>query len=97
MANFGIGNREVDYAENWLGAPLLWSSFDADGQRAALKAAGFELIIDRVEATIEDGQPHPFLLVVARNAKSKHVVGPERRRLISQLAWSFQDRTKPCS
>jgi SAM-dependent methyltransferase len=71
LANFGIGNREVDYVEDWLGAPLFWSSFDADGQRAALKAAGFELVFDRVEATIEDGQPHPFLLIVARNAKSK--------------------------
>ena len=67
LANFGIGNREVDYDEDWLGAPLFWSSFDAEGERAALRAAGFALSLDCVETTIEDGRPHPFLLVLARN------------------------------
>jgi len=57
LANFGIGNREVDYDEDWLGAPLFWSSFDAEGERAALRAAGFVLALDCVETTIEDGRP----------------------------------------
>jgi ubiquinone/menaquinone biosynthesis C-methylase UbiE len=67
LANFGIGNREVDYDEDWHGAPLLWSSFDAEGERAALRSAGFALVLDYVETTIEDDRPHPFLLVLARN------------------------------
>lgn len=66
LANFGIGNREVEYDEDWLGAPLFWSSFDAEGERAALASAGFELPLDSVETVIEDGRPHRFLLVVAR-------------------------------
>ena len=66
LANFGIGNQEVDYEENWLGVPMFWSSFDADGERALLASAGFELLIDRIETEIEDGRPHRWLLILAR-------------------------------
>jgi ubiquinone/menaquinone biosynthesis C-methylase UbiE len=66
LANFGVGNKQVDYDENWLGAPLFWSSFDAEGERAALRAAGFELVFDSIETLMEDGLPHRFLLVLAR-------------------------------
>jgi ubiquinone/menaquinone biosynthesis C-methylase UbiE len=67
LANFGVGNREIDYEEDWLGAPQFWSSFDADGERAALQSAGFELLLDRVETVMEDGLPHRFLLVLCRS------------------------------
>ena len=70
LANFGIGNREVDYDENWLGAPLFWSSFDADGERRALRSAGFELALDSIETIVEDGSPHRFLLVAALSPKA---------------------------
>ncbi len=66
LANFGVGNQEVDYDEDWLGAPQFWSSFDADGERASLTAAGFRLVLDSIETTIEDGIPHRFLVVLAR-------------------------------
>lgn len=66
LANFGVGNKEVDYTEDWLGAPQFWSSFDADRERAALKAAGFALVFENIETMIEDGLPHRFLLVLAR-------------------------------
>jgi SAM-dependent methyltransferase len=66
LANFGIGNVEVDYEEDWLGAPMIWSSFDEDRARAVLKKAGFELVIDRVEREIEDGKPHKSLFVLLR-------------------------------
>jgi SAM-dependent methyltransferase len=66
LANFGIGNWEIDYEEDWLGVPMFWSSFDADGERAALASAGFELLIDRIETEIEDDRPHRWLVVLAR-------------------------------
>jgi SAM-dependent methyltransferase len=66
VANFGVGNREVDYDENWLGAPLFWSSFDPAGERLAITSAGFKLAVDSIETIIEDGLPHRFLLVLAR-------------------------------
>jgi SAM-dependent methyltransferase len=65
LANFGIGNCEVDYDDDWLGVPMFWSSFDADGTRAALRRAGFELLIDRIETESEDGRPHQWLLILA--------------------------------
>jgi len=78
LANFGVGNREVDYDEDWLRGPLFWSSFDADGERAALSAARFELALDCVETVMEDGRPHRFLLVVARNPRGAMTVTPDR-------------------
>ncbi|HEX8181129.1 MAG TPA: class I SAM-dependent methyltransferase [Pyrinomonadaceae bacterium] len=66
LANFGIGNREIDYDANWLGAPQFWSSFDADGERAALTAAGFTIVCDQIETMMEDNRPHRFLLVLAQ-------------------------------
>lgn len=67
LANFGIGNCEIDYEEDWLGVPMFWSSFDAQGERAALASAGFELSLDRIETEIEDGRPHRWLVVLARS------------------------------
>lgn len=34
LANFGVGDKQVDYSEDWLGAPQFWSSFDAEGERS---------------------------------------------------------------
>jgi ubiquinone/menaquinone biosynthesis C-methylase UbiE len=69
LANFGIGNCEIDYEEDWLGVPMFWSSFDLDGERATLVAAGFETLIDRIETELEDGRPHQWLLVLARTKR----------------------------
>jgi hypothetical protein len=66
LANFGIGNREVDYDEDWLGVPMFWSSFDLEGAHAALASGGFELLIDRVETEIEDDRPHRSITVLAQ-------------------------------
>jgi hypothetical protein len=33
---------------------------------SSLGAAGFGLVFDGIETIIEDGRPHPFLLVLAR-------------------------------
>lgn len=66
LANFGIGNRELDYQEDWLGVPMFWSSFDAEGERAALSSVGFELLIDRIETEFEDGRPHRWLVIRAQ-------------------------------
>jgi ubiquinone/menaquinone biosynthesis C-methylase UbiE len=65
LANFGIGNCEIDYEENWLGVPMFWSSFDLDGERAVLAEAGFETLIDRIETELEDGRPHRWLFILA--------------------------------
>jgi ubiquinone/menaquinone biosynthesis C-methylase UbiE len=69
LANFGIGNHEVDYSEDWLGAPLFWSSFDADGEITAIASAGLEPQLTAIETIVEDGRLHPFLLVLAKKTR----------------------------
>jgi len=73
LANFGIGNCEIDYEEDWLGVPMFWSSFDLRGERAALAAAGFEPLIDRIETELEDGRPHRWLVVLAQRKSQAEV------------------------
>lgn len=72
LANFGIGNCEIDYEENWLGVPMFWSSFDAQAERAVLASSGFEMLIDRIETEIEDGRPHRWLVVLAQSRSAPH-------------------------
>jgi ubiquinone/menaquinone biosynthesis C-methylase UbiE len=66
LANFGIADVEVDYEEDWLGAPMFWSSFDAETERAHLRHHGFKLLIDRIETVVEHGKPLRWLLVLGR-------------------------------
>ena len=73
LANFGIGNCEIDYEEDWLGVPMFWSSFDAEGERAALASAGFELLIDRIETELEDDRPHRWLVALAQTSSRPRV------------------------
>ena len=52
--------------EDWLGAPMYWSTFDAETNRALVSKAGFEIISATEETADEDGDPVTFLWVVAR-------------------------------
>jgi SAM-dependent methyltransferase len=67
LANFGVSNHEADYEEDWLGAPMFWSSFDAETERALLAATGFKLLIDQIETVVEDQKSLRWLLVLASN------------------------------
>jgi SAM-dependent methyltransferase len=53
LASFGVGDLEGDVDEDWLGAPMYFSHFDADANRALLREAGFELLVDEVVAQDE--------------------------------------------
>ncbi len=66
LANFGIADSEVDYEEDWLGAPMIWSSFDEDRTLTALKKAGFEFLIDRIETEVEDAKSRRWLFILGR-------------------------------
>lgn len=63
-ANDAPGNVEPD----WLGAPMFWSHFDADTNRALVRQAGLDVLDESVIADDEHGQPVPFLWIVARQA-----------------------------
>ena len=81
FATMGAEDNPDDYGDDWLGAPMFWSHFDADTNRALVQAAG----LDIVEATVidedEDGVLVPFLWVDARATERSpgRVPGPGLR------------------
>ena len=52
--------------EDWLGAPMYFSHYDAETNRRLVERAGLEIASARVETADEDGVSTPFLWVVAR-------------------------------
>jgi ubiquinone/menaquinone biosynthesis C-methylase UbiE len=56
------GSVETD----WLGAPMYWSTFDAETNRALVSTAGLEIVSATEETEDEDGDAVTFLWVVAR-------------------------------
>jgi SAM-dependent methyltransferase len=68
LATMGAGDAPGSVEPDWLGAPMFWSHFDADTNRALVRQAGLDLLDDSVMADDEHGQPVPFLWIVARKA-----------------------------
>ncbi len=72
VATMGAGAAEGDIEEDWLGAPMYFSHFDADTNRRLVEEAGLRIETARVEVADEDGVPIPFLWVVARKPPLGH-------------------------
>ncbi|MCH8222884.1 MAG: methyltransferase domain-containing protein [Chloroflexi bacterium] len=66
VASLASTGSEIDIEENYLGAPMYWSSFDAETSRQMLRDAGLEL--ERAELVTQtfDGVEERHLWVVAR-------------------------------
>ncbi|MDQ2652695.1 MAG: methyltransferase domain-containing protein [Chloroflexota bacterium] len=52
--------------EDWLGAPMYWSHFDAETNQQLVANAGFEMVEATLDAADEDGQPVTHLWIVGR-------------------------------
>jgi SAM-dependent methyltransferase len=65
VATMGARAVEADFADDWLGAPMYWSSFDAAANRRLVEEAGLHLLRAREETAEEFGRPITFLWVVA--------------------------------
>jgi SAM-dependent methyltransferase len=65
IANLGVHGGDA-YADDWLGVPMYWSSWDERTNRRLLEAADLEILVDAVETTEEDGELVPFQWVIAR-------------------------------
>ena len=52
--------------EDWLGAPMYWSHFDAETNQRLVANAGLEIVEATLDAADEDGQPITHLWIVAR-------------------------------
>jgi hypothetical protein len=62
----GAGLSEGEVEEDWLGAPMYFSHYDAETNRHLVQEAGMQIERASVEITDEDGVQIPFLWVVAR-------------------------------
>ena len=69
LCSLGAGDAPDAVEEDWLGAPMFFSHFDADTNRRLLRSAGFELILDEVVPMHEEGHGEArFLWVLAQRA-----------------------------
>lgn len=66
MATMGAGPSEGEVEEDWLGAPMYFSHYDAETNRQLVQEAGMQIERASVEMTDEDGEQVPFLWIVAR-------------------------------
>jgi SAM-dependent methyltransferase len=70
IASLSARRTDAGYEEDWLGAPMFWSGFDAATNRGLVEEAGLHIELERIETADEDGTPVSFLWVVARKAHS---------------------------
>jgi SAM-dependent methyltransferase len=65
MASMGATDDPDNVQADWLGAPMFFSSFDADTNLSLVRAAGFVDVDGEVIGLDEDGQTVSFLWVTA--------------------------------
>jgi SAM-dependent methyltransferase len=66
VTSMGIHSIKADYAEDFLGAPMYWSSFDSETNRRLVNEAGLHIVSAREETAEEFDQPVTFLWIIAR-------------------------------
>src|SRR5204862_5849397 len=66
VATMGAEATDNGYEADWLGAPMIWSHYDAATNRRLVGEAGCELLTATIEREDEDGAAVRFLWVVAR-------------------------------
>lgn len=71
VASFSSGGSTGDVEEDWLGAPMFFSGYDAEGNVRLVQDAGFEIASATPETDEEFGRPTTFLWIVARTASSE--------------------------
>lgn len=66
MAAFYPYDIDDVITDDWHGATMYWSSFDAEQTRALISDAGLELVSESFESAVEDGKETTFLWIIAR-------------------------------
>ena len=65
----GTRSMKADFDEDFLGAPMYWSSFDSEANRRLVEEAGLRIVSAQEETAEEFGDPVTFLWVVAQKAR----------------------------
>ncbi len=66
VAAMGTHSAQVDYDEDFLGAPMYWSGFDGETNQRMVEETGLRIISAQEETVPEFDQPVTFLWIVAR-------------------------------
>jgi SAM-dependent methyltransferase len=66
VASMATVAMRVDYAEDFFGVPMMWSSHDAATNRRLVEEAGLTIVRATEETETEHGRPVTFLWIVAR-------------------------------
>ena len=66
VATMGAGEGGEGTEDDWLGAPMFWSSWGAETNLRLISEAGLHLVASREEVLEENGSPVRHLWVVAR-------------------------------
>jgi ubiquinone/menaquinone biosynthesis C-methylase UbiE len=66
VATMGAQSSKGDVEEDWLGAPMYWSSYDSETNVRLVQEAGLEIVQAREEMVEEHGEQVTFLWIVAR-------------------------------
>jgi SAM-dependent methyltransferase len=67
LCSLGVGDAPGDVEDDWLGAPMYFSHYDADTNRRLVRDAGLEPVLDEIVAMHEEGHGEArFLWVLAR-------------------------------
>ncbi|HET9109474.1 MAG TPA: methyltransferase domain-containing protein [Ktedonobacterales bacterium] len=65
VVTMGVRDTPGEVEDDWLGAPMFFSHWDAATNRALVEQAGLRIISAREETADEDGAPVTFLWIVA--------------------------------
>ena len=66
VATMGTHSMKADFDEDFLGAPMYWSSFDSKTNRRLVEEAGLHIISAREETVEEFDEPVTFLWLIAQ-------------------------------
>jgi SAM-dependent methyltransferase len=67
LASFGASDLPGEVADDWLGAPMYFSHFDAGTNRKLVGDAGLTIVRDELRTMVEEGQGEAtFLWILAR-------------------------------
>ncbi|HEX8995987.1 MAG TPA: class I SAM-dependent methyltransferase [Ktedonobacterales bacterium] len=68
VATMGARDNPGDVEQDWLGAPMYWSQWDAATNQRLVEEAGLRILSAREETADEDGAPITFLWIVAEKS-----------------------------
>ncbi|MFQ5795449.1 MAG: class I SAM-dependent methyltransferase [Candidatus Bipolaricaulia bacterium] len=66
VVTMGASSTDVGFEEDWLGAPMYWSSYGSETNKHLVEATGLHIISAREETAEEFGELVTFLWVVAQ-------------------------------